>query len=137
MPAEKGRELVVKIGDGATSETFTTIGGMRTNNISINGETVDVTDKDSAGWRELLENAGVKSVSMSGSGVFKGTASESLAQAAALAQSIDNYRLQFASGGYFAGAFQLTTLEYTGEYNGARQFSMTFESSGEVTYSAS
>ena len=133
MAAEKGRAMVLKVGDGATSEAFTTIGGMRANTVTINGETVDITDKDSAGWRQLLAAAGVKSVSIQGNGVFKDSAAEATIRAYALAQSIDNYQLAFEDGDYFAGAFQITSLEYTGEYNGARQYSLQLESSGEVT----
>jgi len=134
MAAQKGKSMVLKIGDGATAEAFTTIGGMRTNALTINGETVDITDKDSNGWRELLEQAGVKSVSMTGAGVFKDSASEGTARTAAMNQTIDNYRMQFQDGKYFAGPFQITSLEYTGEYNGSRQFSMSFESAGTITY---
>ena len=134
MAAQKGRSFVLKIGNGATVEAFTTVGGMRSTGITLGNETVDVTDKDSAGWRELLESAGGKSVSVSGSGVFKDTASETTVRTAALADTIDNYRVQFEDGDYFAGAFQITSLEITGENNGAREYALTLESSGAVTY---
>ena len=133
MAAQKGRAFVLKIGDGATSEAFTTIGGMRSTSLNLAGEPVDVTDKDSAGWRELLADAGVKRVSVSGSGVFKDTASEGTARTAAVAQTINNFQIVFEDGDKFAGAFQIVTLEYNGEYNGARQYSMTLGSSGAVT----
>ena len=136
MAAQKGRSFVLKIGNGATVEAFTTVGGMRSTGITLGNETVDVTDKDSAGWRELLESAGGKSVSVSGSGVFKDSASETTVRTAALADTIDNYRVQFEDGDYFAGAFQITSLEFTGENNGAREYSLTLESSGAVTYTA-
>lgn len=136
MAAEKGRAFVLKVGDGATSEAFTTVGGMRTTSLTINGEQVDVTDKDSAGWRELLAAAGVTSVSLSGSGVFKDTASEATIRANALAQSIDNYQIVFESADYFEGGFQIASLEYAGEYNGARTYNITLESSGQVTYTS-
>ncbi|MDB5700497.1 MAG: ATP-binding protein, partial [Sphingomonadales bacterium] len=44
--------------------------------VSIGGETVVVTNKGSGGWRELLSGAGVRSVSVSGAGVFTGSAAE-------------------------------------------------------------
>lgn len=134
MAAEKGRAFVLKIGDGATVEAFTTVGGMRTTGVTINGESVDVSDKDTAGWRELLEGAGLKSASVSGSGVFKNTASEATVRTAVLNQTIDNYEIVFESGDKFTGAFLPNKLEYTGEYNGARQYSLNLESSGAVTY---
>lgn len=42
--------------------------------LTIDGETIDVTTKDSNGWRELL--AGMKSWSMSGSGILDYSALE-------------------------------------------------------------
>lgn len=137
MAAEKGSAFVLKVGDGATDEAFTTVGGMRTTGLTINNESVDVTDKDSAGKRELLAAAGVQSLSVSGSGVFKDSASEGTLQGYALADSIDNYEIVFADGDKYSGAFQISSLEYTGEYNGARMYSITLESSGAITFTAS
>ena len=55
MAAQKGSALLMKIGDGASPEVFTTIGGLRSTSISLNEEAVDVTTKDSSGkYRELL-----------------------------------------------------------------------------------
>ena len=50
------------------------IGGIRTESMTINNETVDVTDKDGNGWRELLEGAGITSMSLKGSGVVSDNA---------------------------------------------------------------
>lgn len=134
MAAQKGRSFVLKVGDGATAEAFTTVGGMRSTGITINNEPVDVTDKDSAGWREILAAAGGKTVSVSGAGVFKDSASEATMRTNILNQTLNNYRVQFEDGSYFAGAFLVTALTYTGENNGAREYSLTLESSGAVTY---
>lgn len=134
MAAEKGRAFVLKVGDGGDPETFTTIGGMRTTSLSINNEIVDVTNKTSAGWRELLGGAGVRSVTLSGAGVFTDSAAEMSVQAKMLAGSVDNYEITFESGDKFAGAFQATRLEYAGDHNGERTYSLRLESSGAVSF---
>ena len=36
MAVQKGAEVLVKVGDGASPEAFTTIGGLRDTSISIN-----------------------------------------------------------------------------------------------------
>ena len=51
MAAQKGSSLLVKIGDGASPEAFTTIGGLRSTSISLNDEAVDVTTMDSSNAR--------------------------------------------------------------------------------------
>lgn len=136
MAAEKGRSFLVKRGDGATSESFTTIAGMRETSLSINGETVDITNKDSGGWQTLLAGAGTTSVSVSGSGVFTDTATEVSMQTSAMNKTIDNYEIVFESGDKFSGAFAVSSCEYSGAHNNERSYSLSLESSGQITFTA-
>ncbi|HHL34188.1 MAG TPA: phage major tail protein, TP901-1 family [Desulfobulbaceae bacterium] len=136
MAAEKGRAFLLKIGDGGNPETFDVVGGMRSTSLRINNETVDVTNKTSGGWREILSGAGVRKISLTGSGIFTDSVSEGLLQAKALASSVDNYQVVFESGANFSGAFQVTSLEYAGDYNGERTYSIALESSGVVSFAS-
>ena len=80
MAAQRGKDLLLKIGDGGEPETFATVAGLRARTISLNARTVDVTDGDSAGrWRELLAGAGVRSAAVSGQGVFRDASSDARA----------------------------------------------------------
>ena len=63
MAVQKGSALLVKVGNGGSPESFTTVAGLRDTSISINAETIDVTNKDSSRVRTLLANAGIKSFS--------------------------------------------------------------------------
>lgn len=65
MGVEKGSAFLLKVGDGNIPATYATVAGMRTTQLSVNGEAVNITSKDSGGWRELLSGAGVRSVSVS------------------------------------------------------------------------
>src|SRR5689334_19595468 len=47
MPAQKGKDLLIKIGDGGNA--FVTVAGLRTRQIAFNAETVDVTHADPPG----------------------------------------------------------------------------------------
>ena len=58
MSAEKGSAFLLKIGNGASPPVYGTVAGLRTTQLSINGEAVNITSKDSGGWRELLTGAG-------------------------------------------------------------------------------
>ena len=77
MAAQKGSALLMKIGNAGSPEAFTTIAGMRSTAISMNDEMVDITNKDSSRARTLLAQGGVNSMTVSGSGVFLDSASES------------------------------------------------------------
>jgi TP901-1 family phage major tail protein len=135
MGAEKGSAFLLKVGNGAEPPVFSTVAGMRTTQMSVNGEAVNVTSKDSGGWRELLSGAGVRSVSVAASGIFTGSAAEVRVKANALAGQIDAYELSFESGEKLRGRFLVTRLDYSGDYNGERNYALSLESSGAVAAS--
>ena len=76
MTAQKGSAFLLKIGDGGAPPSYDTVAGLRTTQMSINGDTVVITSKESGGWRELLSGAGVRSVSVSAAGIFLGSAAD-------------------------------------------------------------
>lgn len=132
MSAEKGSAFLLKVGNGAEPPVFSTVAGMRTTQMSVNGEAVNVTSKDSGAWRELLSGAGIRSVSVSGSGIFSGSAAESRLKSNALAGNVDDYELSFESGERMQGKFLVTRLDYSGDYNGERNYALNLESAGPV-----
>jgi len=135
MAASKGRLFVIKRGDGATSEAFTTIAGIRTTSLTINNEPVEITSKDSAGYRTYAADFGVVSMSISGSGVFDDDTALRAAQTACLDQQLENYEiLDGTTADKFSGSFMVTSIEYGGEYNGEVTWSLSLESSGTVIF---
>ncbi len=136
MTAQKGRDLLLKIYDGGTS-AYVTVAGLRSRKLAFNAAQVDVTDAESAGrWRELLEGAGVQRASLGGSGIFKDQASDELVRAAFFAGSILNWQVIVPDFGTVSGLFQITALEYSGQYNGEVMFDMALESAGELSFGA-
>lgn len=135
MTAQKSKDLLVKIGDGATSESFTTIAGGTAHSITLNDELVDVTNKDSTDrWREVLEGAGVRTCSISGSGVFKDSASEASLRTAFAAETHSNFQLIVPDFYTFTGAFKITQLQYAGQDpQGHVTYDFTLESAGVIT----
>ncbi|WP_421839751.1 phage major tail protein, TP901-1 family [Novosphingobium sp.] len=132
MPAQKGSAFLLKISDGAATPTYNTVAGLRTTQMSINGELVVVTSKDSGGWRELLSGAGTRSVSVSAAGIFLGSAAESQVRGNALAGTITDYELSFEGGEKMHGKFLVQKLDYSGDFNGERNYTLSLESSGVV-----
>jgi len=132
MAAQKGSAFLLKISDGATPAVYSTVAGLRTTQMSINGESVVVTTKDSGGWRELLSGAGTRSVSVSAAGIFLGSAAETSVRANALAGTIADYELSFEDGEKMRGKFLIQRLDYSGDFNGERNYALTLESSGMV-----
>ncbi|MGD9471769.1 MAG: phage major tail protein, TP901-1 family [Novosphingobium sp.] len=133
MTAQKGSAFLLKIGDGGAPPSYDTVAGLRTTQMSINGDTVVVTTKDSGGWRELLSGAGTRSVTVNAAGIFLGSQAESAIRANALAGTLDDYELSFEDGAKMRGRFLIQRLDYSGDFNGERSYTLTLESSGPVT----
>jgi TP901-1 family phage major tail protein len=135
MTAQKGKDLLVKISDGAGG--FTTIAGLRTRRLAFNAETVDITHAESANrWRELLDGAGVKRASVSGRGLFKDAASDALMRQTFFDGTVAAYQVVIPDFGTVAGPFQVTSLEFAGEHNGEVTYDLALESAGELTFAA-
>ena len=132
ITAQKGSAFLLKIGDGSQPPAYATVAGLRTTQMSINGDTVVVTHKDSGGWRELLSGAGTRSVSVSASGIFLGSEAEGSIRAHALAGTVDDYELSFEGGERLRGRFLVQRLDYAGDFNGERNYTLQLESSGAV-----
>ena len=139
MPAGKGSSFLLK--DNSTG-TPATIGGLRSTSMTINGEAVDITSKDSNAFissgndkaRDLLQGGGVRSMSISASGVFTDSSTENILRGFAFDGAIQNYDLVFSDGSKIAGAFLVTSYERAGEFNGEETYSVTLESSNTITY---
>ena len=132
MTAQKGSAFLLKIGDGADPVAYATVAGLRTTQMSINGDTVVVTHKQSGGWRELLSGAGTRSVSVSAAGIFLGSDAEAAIRSHALAGTLEDYELSFEDGEKLRGKFLIQRLDYAGDFNGERNYTLQLESSGVV-----
>jgi TP901-1 family phage major tail protein len=133
MTAQKGSAFLLKISGGGTPATYQTVAGLRTTQMSVTGDAVVVTSKDSGGWRELLSGAGVRSVSVSAAGIFLGSTAEAKVRANAMAGTLDDYELSFEDGEKLRGKFLVQRLDYAGDFNGERNYTLQLESSGQVS----
>lgn len=135
--AFSGRLMLIKM-DIATVDT--TIAGLRDTSLTINETEVDVTSKDDAGIRQLLEGNILRSVSVSGSGVFKDAAVLASVRTAALAGTSLDLTVVIpgdsTSGGSYTGLFRITSFEESGTHDGEQQYSLTLASVSAVTFTA-
>jgi TP901-1 family phage major tail protein len=135
MTAQKGKDLLVKISDGAGG--FNTVAGLRTRRLAFNAETVDITHAESANrWRELLDGAGVKRASVSGRGLFKDAATDAAMRQTFFDGTVLAYQIVIPDFGAVEGPFQLTNLEFVGEHNGEVTYDVALESAGELTFTS-
>ena len=132
MAKVAGRKVKIYQGTGGGA---TLVAGARSDSITINNEPIDVTDKGDDGWRTLLDDASVRSVEMSVSGMLSG---DSLI-GASLGPTNDlfgAYEIRIEGIGTAAGNFFFSSMEITANHDGATEFSASIQSSGVITWTA-
>ena len=110
---------------------------LRTRRLALNADTVDVTDAESSGrWRELLDGAGLKRASLSGTGVFKDQSSDALLRQIFFDGLLREWQIVIPDFGVLSGLFQIANLDYRGEYSAEVTFDISLESAGALTFAA-
>ncbi len=136
-----GRKVRIKYdADGAGVGTPVEIARAKSDSLTINNEPIDGTTKDSAGVREYLSDLAMQSVSMACSGLATdqhktmiGLIKNSITAGAALHW----FEFDMPDIGKFRGQFIITSTDLAGENgDGTATFSMSLESSGAVTWTA-
>ncbi len=136
MAAQNGKDLLVKV-DMTGGGSFETIAGLRATRISFDAESVDVTSLDSqGGWRELLGGAGVRSATISGSGVFRDAGTDARARQLFFDGETPAFQVVIPDFGIIEGAFQVTGLEYAGSHNGEATYELTLASAAALNFTA-
>lgn len=117
-----------------TIEAFKTVGGLRSKSWSFNAESVDATHHGTNQWKKLLSGAGLRSVSVSGDGVYSSEVNYRAMEADAYAGLLVCLALvEVVTGRIYTGCFKISSLEVSGDYNAEGAFSMSADSSEEVT----
>lgn len=131
-----GKNLLIQVETTPGGGTFATIGATNTASITINNETVDVTDKGGMPYRELL-GCGMNTLSVSGGGQVSDDANFDIAHAAAVVGgtgAILNFRIISEKADQYEGAFLVTTFERSGDHNNAELFTFSLESAAQIAY---
>ncbi|MEQ8405703.1 MAG: phage major tail protein, TP901-1 family [Oceanicaulis sp.] len=135
MTAQAGKDILLKIGDGGASESFAAVAGLRAKTISLNARPVDVTHADSPGrWRELIEGAGLRSASVTGSGIFVDSTADETVRGVFFDQAKRAWRLVIPHFGTLEGPFLVTALEYSGRHDGEAAYSLSLASAGQLSF---
>lgn len=126
----KGKSFLLKIGNGEQPPAYETVAGLRVTEMSINGDII--VEGEASSWRELVSGSGNRSVSIGASGIFLGSNAEALIRGRTLSGMVNDYQLSFDDGEKLRGRFLVQRLDYTGDFNRERNYSIRLESSGPV-----
>lgn len=135
MAGQRGRDVLVSIGDGVEPETFVLVAGIRSRLISLTAGLVEATTAQSPqAWRELIAEAATKRAEVSGSGVFRDAHSDTRLRAAYFAGEAAMFQLSIPDFGTLTGRFQISELTYGGAHDDEAAFSIRLVSTGVVTF---
>lgn len=133
MSARAGRQVQLFFGGNSPGDE---IPGVREKGVEHNGEVIDITSGEDAGWRTLLQLPSQNEITISLSGVTK---SDRLK--IAFLTITDNYsaRTQFCelvypNGARLSGTFMMSVYKETEPYKEASTFEATLVSTGVVTF---
>lgn len=131
MSAQKGKELLLQVDDGAGG--YETVGGFTSNEFTINGQAIDATTKDSIGFKESLDGGGLVNISTGGNGIFVSGDGYTTVHDAVLAGTHLNCRIIMPGFMHYTGPFIVTSLGVSGSTEDAVTYNINLESAGSIT----
>ncbi len=117
------------------ADIYSNVGAIKAKSIAFKTKGINTTNQDSSEWEMMLDNAGIRSMSVSGSGVYSGdVVMENLKVA-----SMNNTLAQLAfidviKKKVYYGFYKVTQLQLSGNFDGEGNYSLSAESSGVITF---
>jgi TP901-1 family phage major tail protein len=113
---------------------FKSTGGLRSKSLSFSAEGVDITNEESDEWKVMLDKAGMRSLEISGSGVYNNYPVFQTLVDKFLANELTCLMfVEVKTGKLYEGCFKLTSLEISGDYDAESNYSISASSSGTIT----
>lgn len=146
MAKQQGRQMLVKIGDGADPEVFSALCGLTSKTMTVNANNYDVTTTDCTEpggqlWREV--QTGMRMVNIAGNGYFEDSATEEILRSKVMgtgiadtADAVANFEVTVPDFGTFTGAFHIDSLEYGGEQEDGVTYTLALSSTGVIAFAA-
>ncbi|TCP43933.1 phage tail tube protein [Rhodovulum marinum] len=127
MTATAGQDATISIG-------ATPVAGVRVSGFTRNATPIDISDKGSAGYQELMAGKVSSAVlTFNAEGVEKDQVLRDLALGPVSGWTIENLTLDLANGDKISGTFFMGEYTEGDDYKEATTFSATFQSSGQWT----
>ena len=141
MGKESGVKVLLKVGDGATGttpgEVFTTLAGQKDTRMSGSGNPVDTSDKTTGGWGSSISGTRNMTVTATGLAVWPDMAGiDRLRSVWEGGETVNCELILNEAGAKYTGAFAITQFDVGGSNDGATEYSITLQNSGQPTYVA-
>lgn len=140
MAIFNGTDLVLQVSSSSGGTEYKLLHATSCS-ISINADTIDVSSKDSNGYRDLI--GGQKSFSLSADGLMDFTSTGTTTDPDEIFTQLDNrtsvtftFALATPAGYKYTGSGFITSLEVSGGVEDAPTYSCSIEGTGQITQTA-
>jgi predicted secreted protein len=127
-----GTDVQLAVESAPASGTFNAIGGLVTNSFTLNNGAIDITNKSSASFREVMAGEGLQTLDMSAEVIFSTDANFALVKSSALAKTVLAYQVARGSEVLAVNLF-ITSFAETSPDNDKQSASISFISDGAIT----
>lgn len=136
---QTGRLLLVKIGDGASPETFNALCGVQTRSFNMSADDVDTTIPDCENPENTPQKTGVPGIkqrTFTGSGKFVKSTNSSAFIAHVMNGETFNAEVVVPGLGTFTGPWYVTDFTFNGDQTGTMGFDATFMAADVLSFEA-
>jgi TP901-1 family phage major tail protein len=127
-----GTDVALAVETTPGGGTYANVGGLTSNSFTANNGAIDLTNKSSGSWREIMDGEGLQSVDISAEIIFCDDANFKIMKDSARDKTTISY--QVARGAeVLEGSFYIATWTETATDNDKVTVSVSMQSSGAVT----
>ena len=130
MAVTRGLDLLVYAGTGVSKQA---IGGQKGCTLTMEADTIDISNKNDFGWASTIGGAKSWSVSCDGQFVADDAGQQALFDAFVAGTEVDIEMKNTAESVYFAGKAAITSLEVDAQFDDVCTLSMELQGIGVLT----
>lgn len=117
-----------------TQDKWHIVGGMRNTKLILNSQLINVGINGESPWKELLPEAGLRQLTIIGSGAFSNSSAENDIQKLAFSGKIAEYKLIFPAGNSVGGKFQINNYQRIANMDEEERYTISLVSSGQIFF---
>lgn len=126
-----GTDVALAVETTPGGATFANVGGLTSNSFTANNGAIDLTNKSSASWREIMADEGLQSVDITAEIIYNDDANFNIMKASFSDKSLLNYQIARGSD-VLEGLFFINSWAESAPDNDKVTVSVSISSSGPV-----
>ncbi len=127
-----GTDVKLAVETSPGGATFADVGGLVSNALTLNNGAIDITNKSSASFREILAGEGLQSIDLTAEIIFSTDANFAIMKAGADSKAVLNYQIA-RDAEVIEGGFYITSWAETAADNDKVTVSVSLQSSDAWT----